>query len=154
MSNKKLVIAVLVLVVLVGGYAVLAGVANAPTVEEGALNAGTSAYVNASQDIILVASPQPGESVGQTFSIKGSARGYWYFEASFPIEVRDSNGNVIGQAIAQADGDWMTEDFVPFTAPVELSAPYSGQAIVMLKKDNPSGEPENDASVSFPVVIQ
>ena len=23
-----------------------------------------------------------------------------------------------------------------------------------LKKDNPSGEPENDASVSFPVVIQ
>jgi len=42
---------------------------------------------------------------------------------------------------------------VPFTAQVTVED-YSGPATLVLLKDNPSGLPENDDSVSFSVVIQ
>ncbi len=157
MSTKTTWILLAAVVILLGGYFLYTRTAVAPTVEgptEGAASSGTFAYINASKDLILVDSPKPGESVGQTFSISGSARGYWFFEASFPIELQDGNGNVLGIFVAQAEGDWMTEEFVPFKAQITLATPYVGQAIIVLKKDNPSGEPQNDASVSFPTLIQ
>lgn len=154
MEKHYLWIAVAILVVFLGGYFLYAGSANAPTVEEGAPSGGTFSYINASSDLIVIDSPRPGETVGQVISVSGSARGFWFFEASFPIELLDVNDTVIGQGIAQAEGDWMTEEFVPFKARIELATPYYGDVIVVLKKDNPSGEPENDASVRFPVVIE
>lgn len=154
MEKNYIWIALVVLVILIGGYFLYAGNVQAPTVEEGAPSGGTFSYINASSDLIIVDSPKPGETVGQVFSVSGSARGYWFFEASFPVEILDNEGAVIGQGIAQAEGDWMTEEFVPFKARVELANPYYGDLFIVLKKDNPSGEPENDASVRFPAVIQ
>jgi uncharacterized membrane protein YqiK len=154
MNTKILVLLIVAVVVLVGGYIFFTGNVNAPTVEEGAPSGGTFAYINASKDLIVVDSPKPGESVGQTILVSGSARGYWYFEASFPIELQDSAGTVIAVAVAQAEGEWMTEEFVPFKARIELTTPYYGDMVLVLKKDNPSGEPQNDASVRFPVVIE
>lgn len=154
MEKKYILIGLVVLVVLAGAYMFFTRSANAPTVSEGAPSSGTFSYINSSKDLIAVESPKPGEAVGQAFSISGTARGYWFFEGSFPVEVQDGNGTVLSVAVAQAEGDWMTEAFVPFKAQVSLSAPYTGQAILVLKKDNPSGEPQNEASVSFPVIIQ
>lgn len=108
-------------------------------------------YVNADEDDIVVASV---EAVSPTMlHVEGEARGPWYFEASFPIEVLDVNSMVIGTGFATADGDWMTTDFVPFTADITLSAPYTGAAVMILKKDNPSGEPANDASLLYGFAI-
>ena len=84
----------------------------------------------------------------------GEARGNWYFEASFPIEVRDAAGNVIATGIAQAQGDWMTENFVPFVATVQIPANYIDEAVLVLMNDNPSGMPENARSISFPITIE
>jgi hypothetical protein len=88
--------------------------------------------------------------------IQGRARGTWYFEASFPIELRDSNGAVLGTAIAQAQSDWMTTEFVPFSATLTPNSPIlSGtQATLVLKKDNPSGDPVRDDSIEIPIVLQ
>ena len=36
--------------------------------------------------------------------IEGKARGNWFFEASFPIELRDNTGALLATAIAQAEG--------------------------------------------------
>jgi hypothetical protein len=53
---------------------------------------------------------------------------------------------------AQAQGDWMTEDFVPFTATLTFPAQPAGSlGKIVLKRDNPSGEPQNDASIVVPV---
>ena len=111
-------------------------------------------YINASQDDIFLISPQPGESVTTTIPLHGFARGPWYFEATFPVEVRDANGKVIGSSQAKAQSDWMTESFVPFTAELDLKVLYNGAATIVLKKDNPSGDPSKDATLSFPVMIQ
>lgn len=83
----------------------------------------------------------------------GEARGPWYFEASFPVQVRDPDNNLVGQGIAQAGAEWMTENFVPFSATVTV-ANYTGPATLVLLKDNPSGLPENDDAVFFPIVVQ
>lgn len=102
---------------------------------------------------VRVGSPLPGASVGKSFTVQGEARGPWYFEASFPVEVRDPSGEQVGLGIAQAEGEWMTEEFVPFTAQVSVPD-YTGPATLVLKKDNPSGLPENDDSVEFEIVVQ
>ncbi|HWH16446.1 MAG TPA: Gmad2 immunoglobulin-like domain-containing protein [Candidatus Paceibacterota bacterium] len=111
-------------------------------------------YVNASADMIRVTNPTPGAVTGKSFTVKGEARGNWFFEASFPIEVRDAAGNLLTTVVAQADGEWMTTEFVPFTAEVTVDDSFIGEAVLTLKKDNPSGLPENDASMSFPFTIE
>ena len=111
-------------------------------------------YYNATDDLIKVELPFAGAVTGKTFTVKGKARGTWFFEGSFPIEVLDREGNVIAQGVAQAQGEWMTTDFVSFTADIAVPESYMGLSTLKLSKDNPSGEPENDAFISFPITIE
>lgn len=111
-------------------------------------------YDNASPDDVVVELPFPGAVTAKDFSVIGEARGTWFFEASFPVEVRDEDGKLLTTAIAQAEGEWMTEDYVSFRALVHVPNSYSGKATLVLKKDNPSGLPEHDASISFPFTIE
>lgn len=99
------------------------------------------------------------ENATQTpdFLITGEARGQWFFEASFPVQVRDMQGTLLSLTTASAQGDWMTEDFVPFSAQITLStdAPlFHGPAQLVLMKGNPSGLPENEDSITIPIIIQ
>jgi hypothetical protein len=113
-------------------------------------------YVNASADVIRVSNPTPGAVVGKPIMVMGEARGTWYFEASFPIEVRDASGAIIATGIGQPvnGADWMTEEFVPFSATIEIPEDFIGEATLTLMNDNPSGMPENARSVSFPLTIE
>lgn len=111
-------------------------------------------YENASADDIKVEIPFPDAVTGKSFAVIGQARGPWFFEASFPIVLLDSEGNELAVAVAQAEGEWMTEEFVPFRADITVPESYTGPAALLLKKDNPSGLPEHDASVSFPITVE
>ena len=111
-------------------------------------------YDRASTDLIVVDLPTPGAVTGKEFRVSGKARGYWFFEASFPIEVLDKDGNQLFIGPVQADGEWMTENFVPFKVDIKVPETYIGKATVILRNDNPSGMPENDKSVSFPITIE
>jgi hypothetical protein len=117
-------------------------------------NKSVITYVNASSDMIQVELPFPDAVTGKEFGIIGKARGYWFFEGSFPVEVRDKDGVVLASGIATALGEWMTEDFVRFVSEVKVPETYIGPATVILKKDNPSGEPQNDALISFPITVE
>lgn len=114
----------------------------------------TITYKNATADMITVELPFPGAVTGKTFTVIGKARGPWYFEASFPVTVLDDKGIVLARGIAQAKTDWMTTDFVPFEAKIVVPGSYIGKAVLVLQKDNPSGLPEKDASISFPFTIE
>ncbi|MBI3573863.1 hypothetical protein HY090_02330 [Candidatus Kaiserbacteria bacterium] len=145
--------AIVLAIALIAGY-FLEHKAQSPAQDLSNSTASSSyAYTNASEDMIFVTTPKPNQSTTGTIVIKGFARGTWFFEASFPIEVRNDRGLTIGEGQGRADTDWMTKNFVPFTAEVNLSL-YNGPATIVLKKDNPSGDPARDASLSFPVVIE
>lgn len=103
-------------------------------------------------DTIRVSNPRPNQTINSPLTVTGEARGNWYFEASFPIELHDQNNQVIATGIAQAQGEWMTEDFVPFTAELTFSHQPSGTTgSLILKKDNPSGDPALDQQLLVPV---
>lgn len=125
----------------------------------GAPKPGVEDTGNAAQkaDLIRVTSPLPNSTVQSPLTVTGQARGTWYFEASFPVFLVDWDGRIIAQGIAQAKGDWMTEEFVPFEAILIFAADknaYSNRGALILKKDNPSGLPEYDDALEMPVVIK
>lgn len=105
------------------------------------------------QNIIRVQKPGPNELVQSPLEIEGEARGYWFFEASFPIRLIDENGRELGVGIAQALSDWMTEDFVSFKANLEFQPPTTKKGTLILEKDNPSGLPENSDELRIPVAF-
>lgn len=102
---------------------------------------------------IRVTSPQANESISSPLTIKGEARGNWYFEASFPIAIYDSNNTLLAEAPAQAKGEWMTENFVPFELTLTFPKPTTTSGKIVLKKDNPSGLPEHDEQIEIPVLF-
>lgn len=107
-------------------------------------------------DLIRLNSPRPGQVIESPLIITGEARGVWFFEASFPVVLVNWDGLIIAQGIAQAQDNWMTNDFVPFVAtlvfPVDKSA-YSNRGALILRKDNPSGLPEHDDALEIPVLL-
>ena len=106
-------------------------------------------------DLIRLDCPRPNQEIESPLIIQGQARGYWFFEGDFPIFLTDWDGLIIGQAIAQAKGEWMTEEFVQFEAVLEFEKPeYSNRGTLILQKDNPSGLPENDDALEIPVVFK
>lgn len=148
--KKYLILSIFLAIVIAGGlYVLFTKNAEAPIVRE-----EKPTYVHASENDIVVASPKPHEILGSIIDVRGRARGWWYFEASFPIVIENKDGVVIGQGVGTADGEWMTEEFVPFNATLTLTTVYTGSATLIFKKDNPSGEASRDASVRIPIVIQ
>lgn len=105
----------------------------------------------AKMDLIRVNNPRPNQVVSSPLIISGEARGYWFFEADFPIKLYDADENLLGLAIAQAQSDWMTEDFVPFTASLEFAKPQTSSGTLILEKDNPSDLPEHADQLIIPV---
>lgn len=108
------------------------------------------------EDLIIVNSPKLGESVSSPLNISGMARGSWFFEASFPVVLTDWDGLIIGTAIVQTSENWMTEEMIPFNAILEFDDEverYSSLGNLILKKDNPSGLPEYDDALEFPVYL-
>jgi len=102
-------------------------------------------------DKIRVFSPLPGELIKSPIEIQGEARGFWYFEASFPIHLLDGNGKKITVVPAQAQGEWMTTEFVPFSVMLTFPVPETERGTLVLEKDNPSGLPEHDEKIEMPI---
>lgn len=103
------------------------------------------------EELIRVDAPVSGELITSPLLISGQARGYWYFEGSFPVRLVDENGSLIAQGVIAAADEWMTEEMVPFEGVLEFTAPTTSRGTLVLMKDNPSGLPEHDAAVEIPV---
>jgi hypothetical protein len=104
---------------------------------------------------IVVDYPKDGQKISSPLKVEGKAKGTWFFEGSFPVELVDINKNIIASGIATSTEDWMTEDFINFSLEIFFDKPTSTKnAILILKKDNPSGNPEFDQSVFIPVILK
>ena len=108
-------------------------------------------------DMIVIDQPKPGALISSPLKVTGTARGPWFFEASFPVILTDWDGKIIAQIPAQAKGDWMTTDWVPFEAILTFTNPgavVSSRGALILKKDNPSGDPARDDSREITVFFK
>lgn len=105
------------------------------------------------RNLVRIDSPRPNATVSSPLTVSGEARGVWFFEASFPIKIYDDSGKELGVAIAQAQSDWMTEDFVRFEAVLNFEDPTTEKGLLVLQKDNPSGMAEKDDKLEVPIVF-
>ena len=100
---------------------------------------------------VVVEQPVYGALVTSPLSVKGKARGFWYFEANIPVTLKDQNGKILAQKGFMSTENWMTEDYVPFEGTLEFATPETDYGVLLIQKDNPSGDPRFDASVAVPV---
>lgn len=122
--------------------------------------ADVQAQIDAKTDLIKVVSPLPMSTIQTPLLISGQARGNWFFEASAPVILVDWDGKIIAEGIITAEGDWMTTEFVPFSAELTFVSPYKTgdqdfmkRGALIFKKDNPSGLPENDDALEIPITF-
>lgn len=106
------------------------------------------------KEMIQVEYPKAGQIVSSPLKLRGKARGYWYFEGDFPVELRDMDGNTLVSTYASAKSEWMTEEFVPFESKLAFDAGNVHKGILILHRANPSGLPEHDRSITIPLKFE
>jgi hypothetical protein len=102
---------------------------------------------------IQVSDPTDQATLTSPISIRGEAKGKWFFEGSFPVSLVDESGKSLVESHVTAEGDWMTEDFVPFTANISFSVATTTKGFVVFKNDNPSGDATRDVHFKIPVTF-
>ncbi len=102
-------------------------------------------------NLIRIAEPRPNASIVSPLTVKGVARGGWFFEASFPVRLVDSSGNEIAVGVAHTKENWMTAEFVPFETTLTFEKSSTDTGELLLQNDNPSGLPEYEDALRVPV---
>jgi len=138
--TRKRIIPILIVVVLAGAVGIWA------------LDwSGSDTPASVRHDMVRMHVPSPGDTIKSPLHVEGTARGGWFFEASFPLVLRHEEGTVVAEHYATAEGEWMTENFVPFSSEIIFSHPPEGRGQLILKRANPSGRPERDDELRIPV---
>lgn len=107
---------------------------------------------------IFLDTPKVGDTVTSPLEISGRAPGNWFFEASAPVVLTNWDGLIIAEGHIEAQSNWMTTDYVPFTGELSFEKSvcaegedYCLRGTVILQKDNPSGESQFDDAAEFSV---
>jgi hypothetical protein len=100
---------------------------------------------------VLLESPRPNQLATSPLWVVGRARGVWYFEGEFPVRLLDANDSMLTFASAHSQGEWTTNDLVPFALTLNFNTPPTDTGTLVLVKSNPSGLPERADSVRVPV---
>lgn len=100
---------------------------------------------------IRVRNVSDNQVIESPFVVRGEARGNWYFEATFPITLLDANGKKLAETYATAQGEWMTESFVPFISEPLTFTSATATGTLVINNANASGLPENSKELRIPV---
>lgn len=104
------------------------------------------------QSAVVINSPAATARVTSPLHVEGTAPGDWFFEAQFPAQLRGEDGQVIAEAPAHAQSDWMTEAPVPFAADLQFSVTEETPVTLVLQEDMP-GDEANPRETSIRIVL-
>ncbi len=150
-TNQLVALVVVVALLIAGGWLLWGTETPSQTATTTPQNQATTTPQTATSSPIVVTTPVADAVVQSPLVVTGKARGTWYFEASFPIEVVDAYGKRLGSGIGEAQSDWMTEDFVPFKANITFTPPTTSTGFLVVHKDNPSGLPQFEDERRIPI---
>jgi hypothetical protein len=112
----------------------------------------SSAPTNSATSELTIESPQPNQEVSSPLTVKGKLPGTWFFEGQIYAELIAEDGEVLAGAPLYAEGEWMTEDDVPFSGELIFNNVKNvSTATLVIRNDNPSGLPENQKKAEIPV---
>jgi hypothetical protein len=152
LPNTLALAAVIVLVAALGTFTYLRSNAENPAAQPtpGSSSTPTASPSTPSGDLALD-QPHSGQTIESPLTLTGQARGSWFFEGQFSVRLLDGVGTEISTGPVTAQGEWTTENFVPFVGALSFSTPQTDDGTLLLEKDNPSGLPENDRTITVPV---
>ncbi len=158
MKTNNLIITVLIIVVLILGFSFMKSKTDVITntdvdIVDVTPNPNATTTSQTIGDITLE-KPEKGTLVESPIHIEGKAPGTWFFEAVIGVHVEDDMGNKLTNGHGEAVGEWMTTELVNFKADLIFAAPKTKTGFIVISKDNPSGLPENDKSVRFPITFK
>lgn len=107
----------------------------------------------AASEMIEIENPTQNMDISSPLTIKGEAKGYWYYEGLFTIKLYTANDSLLAETTAEADGKWMTEQFVPFETTITFETPDDQRGRLVFERANPSGLPQNEQSHTLPVIF-
>lgn len=165
---KKIIALIILAVVMYGGWDIYQKNKNVPPVPvENEVPADIQAHIDSKSDLIRVESPATMSTITSPLTVRGMARGNWFFEASFPVTLVNWDGLIIAEGYATFTPDpndpestWMTTEFIPFEGTLTFENPsfpnteakhFSKRGAIIFQKDNPSGLPEHDDALEIPV---
>lgn len=103
---------------------------------------------------VRIIQPQSSAVATSPLRVSGEARGSWFFEGALPVRLANASGHIIARANATSSENWMTENYIPFSAVLYFSVQERQEGRLIIAKDNPSGLPHNEAEVRIPVILE
>lgn len=100
---------------------------------------------------VQVVSPRVGDVVRSPFTVTGTAPSDWYFDGEFPVRLLDSRGTVLGKSQAKSQRGWTRANAVPFVARFTFRRARTGDGVLILEKEIPSGRRTNPVVWRVPV---
>lgn len=110
--------------------------------------------INDAKDLIVIDTPKPFQKVQNPIYIKGKAKGFFFFEATFPVRIEDENGNIVKEFYIMTKENWMSEDFVSFETNLYIDDLKIKRCFIIFEKANPSGLKENKFEIKIPVYFE
>jgi len=105
-------------------------------------------------DQIKITSPTIDQVISSPLTITGQALGKWFFEGQFMVYVFDGNKKRLADTQTNAKGDWMSPEFIPFTATIKFDKPATPNGFLVFERNNPSNLPQNNAQFVMPIKFQ
>ncbi|WP_084397765.1 Gmad2 immunoglobulin-like domain-containing protein [Henriciella aquimarina] len=101
---------------------------------------------------MTIDTPDAGAEVTSPIHLSGKVPGTWYFEGQFEVDLVTKDGTVLTEHYAEADGSWMTEEPVRFTAEIAYTVDTETPAMLVLREEDPSGRSDR-REAQFPVIL-
>lgn len=149
-TTLKTILAFIIVVAAVIGVDVL--MKNQPVAQAPELT-NTPQATTLGNEFITITSLSARDSVMLPTTIAGTVVGNWFFEGSFPVFIKDTNGATIATGLASSTSDWMTTNHIPFSVTLP-TVNYHGPATIVFQKDNPNDDPNLDANFTIAVTLQ
>lgn len=100
-----------------------------------------------------VFTPTSNSKIVSPVEITGQVVWQWYTGGTFPVELHDTNGNVIATSVVTVESTWKKKDFAPFTTTLSFpNQPDWSIGKIVLRNSNPSGELDSALEFSLSVL--
>lgn len=109
-------------------------------------------YTSGKGDEVIVYTPNDSDTIASPLTVIGQIPGSWATEGDFVAVLKNSDGVQIAESVVTINGNWMTDDLVPFSTTIAYND--TGTGTLVLQKDNPSGLPVNDDQVAINVQLR